>query len=102
MRRIPSLLARPRARFDTQATPSCGWRLPSFGLVGLLALASGCTGSVGAPEGPSTDFASVNGSPTDGSGSAADGDPGRVTLHRLNRAEYNNTVRDLLGTTLSP
>ncbi len=24
-------------------------------------------------------------------------DPGRVTLRRLNRAEYNNTVRDLLG-----
>lgn len=32
----------------------------------------------------------------------ATGDPGRVTLHRLNRAEYNNTVRDLLGTALTP
>ena len=29
-------------------------------------------------------------------------DPGRVTVHRLNRAEYNNTVRDLLGTKLTP
>ncbi|HYO94778.1 MAG TPA: DUF1592 domain-containing protein [Polyangiaceae bacterium] len=29
-------------------------------------------------------------------------DPGRVTLRRLNRAEYNNTVRDLLGTDLQP
>jgi hypothetical protein len=29
-------------------------------------------------------------------------DPGRVTVHRLNNAEYNNTVRDLLGTSLSP
>ncbi|HEV8247777.1 MAG TPA: DUF1587 domain-containing protein, partial [Polyangiaceae bacterium] len=29
-------------------------------------------------------------------------DPGRVTVHRLNRAEYNNTVRDLLGTSLAP
>jgi hypothetical protein len=29
-------------------------------------------------------------------------DPGRVTLHRLNRVEYNNTVRDLLGTSMSP
>ncbi|MFT4623737.1 MAG: hypothetical protein ACI8PZ_002393 [Myxococcota bacterium] len=28
--------------------------------------------------------------------------PGRVTLHRLNRAEYDNTVRDLLGTPLRP
>src|SRR5690606_21852921 len=24
-------------------------------------------------------------------------DPGRVTLRRLNRTEYNNTIRDLLG-----
>lgn len=24
-------------------------------------------------------------------------DPGRVTLHRLNRAEYQNTIRDLMG-----
>lgn len=29
-------------------------------------------------------------------------DPGRVTLHRLNRAEYNATVRDLLGDTTRP
>ncbi|MEP7122948.1 MAG: DUF1592 domain-containing protein [Byssovorax sp.] len=32
----------------------------------------------------------------------ATSDPGRVTLHRLNRTEYNNTVRDLLGTKLKP
>jgi hypothetical protein len=29
-------------------------------------------------------------------------DPGRVTLRRLNRAEYNNTVRDLLGIDFRP
>ncbi len=29
-------------------------------------------------------------------------DPGRVTLRRLNRAEYNNTVRDLLGLDVQP
>jgi hypothetical protein len=28
--------------------------------------------------------------------------PGRVTLRRLNRTEYNNTVRDLFGITLTP
>ena len=28
--------------------------------------------------------------------------PGRVTARRLNRTEYNNTVRDLLGVTLRP
>ena len=29
-------------------------------------------------------------------------EPGRVTLRRLNRAEYNNTVRDLLGVDIKP
>ena len=29
-------------------------------------------------------------------------DPGRVTIRRLNRAEYNNTVRDLLGVSFRP
>lgn len=29
-------------------------------------------------------------------------DPGRVTLRRLNREEYNNTLRDLLGVTVRP
>lgn len=29
-------------------------------------------------------------------------DPGRVTLRRLNRAEYNNTVRDLFGIDFKP
>jgi mono/diheme cytochrome c family protein len=29
-------------------------------------------------------------------------DPGRVTLRRLNRVEYNNTVRDLLGLDVRP
>lgn len=29
-------------------------------------------------------------------------DPGRVTVRRLNRAEYNNTVRDLLGVDFKP
>jgi hypothetical protein len=29
-------------------------------------------------------------------------DPGRVTLRRLNRVEYNNTIRDLLGIDIQP
>jgi len=37
----------------------------------------------------SLDFASVK-------------DPGRKVIHRLNRTEYNNTVRDLLGVTIRP
>ena len=33
---------------------------------------------------------------------AAKPDPGRITARRLNRAEYNNTVRDLLGIDFRP
>src|SRR5262249_19009088 len=29
-------------------------------------------------------------------------DPGRVTIRRLNRAEYNNTIRDLVGIDFQP
>lgn len=32
----------------------------------------------------------------------ANPDPGRVTLRRLNRVEYNNTMRDLLGVDIRP
>ena len=50
----------------------------------LLLLAGACEpGHVSVPDGPR-------------------GDPGRVTVHRLNNTEYNNTVRDLLGTALRP
>lgn len=35
-------------------------------------------------------------------GSDVVSEPGRVTLHRLNRSEYNNTVRDLMGASLRP
>lgn len=52
---------------------------------------------VAACNGPATDR------PADGGSPVADaGDPGRVTLHRLNRVEYDNTVRDLTGTALRP
>jgi hypothetical protein len=33
---------------------------------------------------------------------ASESDPGRVTIRRLNRAEYNNTIRDLLGVDFHP
>jgi len=32
----------------------------------------------------------------------ANPDPGRVTIHRLNRTEYNNTIRDLVGVDFHP
>lgn len=37
-----------------------------------------------------------------GSGKRAESNAGRTTSRRLNRAEYNNTVRDLLGVSLRP
>lgn len=56
----------------------------------VAAAIGGCVGKVGDNgEGP-------------GPGTPSGEDPGRVTLHRLNRVEYNNTVRDLLGTTQLP
>jgi Protein of unknown function (DUF1592)/Protein of unknown function (DUF1588)/Protein of unknown function (DUF1587)/Protein of unknown function (DUF1595)/Protein of unknown function (DUF1585) len=87
-------------------------RSPIFAaaLVGFSALAA-CTGNLagtpekgGTPLGSSGNGAGGIGSSGAGSGAAATTatDPGRVTLHRLNRAEYNNTVHDLLGTNLTP
>ncbi|MFO0548292.1 MAG: DUF1592 domain-containing protein [Polyangiaceae bacterium] len=67
-------------------------RLTAFALLSTLALAAGCTGHIGGDDGGED--------PPPGTPSG--NDPGRVTLHRLNRAEYNNTVRDLLGTSLTP
>jgi hypothetical protein len=60
-----------------------------LGLVVPLSIAA-CIGNIG-------DHDTGGTSPT-----PAAADPGRVTLHRLNRAEYDNTVRDLLGTTQTP
>ena len=70
---------------------------------------SGCIGGIGAgPAEPPAGAATPPGNPPPPgvNGSAeppADPlDPGRVTLRRLTRREYNNTVRDLLGTRLRP
>lgn len=37
-----------------------------------------------------------------GSGCDLDPKPGRVTVHRLNRSEYNHTIRDIFGQDLQP
>ena len=79
--------------------------------LGFFALTA-CQGNIGNGTGPSGGAApgsGGNGSTTTG-GTATGGagtvnpatDPGRVTLHRLNRAEYDNTVHDLLGTNQKP
>jgi hypothetical protein len=81
-------------------------------LLVVVAALSSCTGSIAPPE-PSSPQERPSGAggnePTTPEPPAvappapeAPIDPGRVTLRRLNRAEYNNTVRDLLGTQLRP
>ncbi len=74
-------------------------------LLGFFAL-NACDAHIVAPGGPGGGALG----PSGGSANAGRGgttgtqatDPGRVTLHRLNRAEYNNTVHDLLGTSQTP
>lgn len=68
------------------------------------ATAGGADAATDTDTGPDT--SEEDGSGTDGDGSDgedADADPGRVTLHRLNRTEYDNTLRDLFyGLDISP
>ena len=59
----------------------------------------------GSPVPPRADLEAVTGwieSRIDAMDSYRKPQPGRVTARRLNRAEYNNTVRDLLGVKLRP
>ncbi|MBZ4420540.1 DUF1592 domain-containing protein [Myxococcus sp. RHST-1-4] len=51
---------------------------------------------------PGLDVPPPDGNPPQNACGDAPKDPGRVTLHRLNRAEYDATVRDLLGDTTQP
>jgi len=62
------------------------WARPLFVLVLLLPVAALAVGSAQRQE-PATEMPL---------------DPGRVTARRLNRAEYNNTIRDLLGVDVRP
>jgi hypothetical protein len=65
------------------------------------------TGGPGSGTGQASGAAGTGGGLTGAAGNgelppALGTDPGRVTMHRLNRVEYNNTVRDLLGATSRP
>ena len=80
-------------------------KLPVAVLVALIS-SLGCTGRL---EGAGSSTTTGEGmpaaqSPDGGPGpTAATGvDPGRVGIHRLNNTEYDNTVRDLLGTASKP
>jgi hypothetical protein len=106
----------------TSQDPPGSGATPGSGGTGTGGTGSGGVGTGGAGTGVGGGVAATGGttggaSPTGGSGGAVIGaggatgatggavaatDPGRVTLHRLNRAEYDNTVRDLLGTSRAP
>jgi len=60
------------------------------------AFAAGCIGEIGHDDGT----LGPGDKPSVGVGGLRD--PGSKTIHRLNRVEYDNTVRDLLETTLKP
>ncbi len=66
---------------------------------GSGAQGSGGAGSVG---GTTAGQTATGGTINDVPQGRAGLDPGRVTMRRLNSTEYNNTVRDLLGTSLRP
>lgn len=68
------------------------------------AAATGADSTAGTDSSASGEESEGSGGGSDDSGGEdADADPGRVTLHRLNRAEYNNTIRDLFyGLDISP
>lgn len=81
-----------------------------------LWLGVACSGTIGDSDDPGTTNPGPGSTPTNPNGTPPPtdpskpaptaptdpGDPGRVSLRRLNRAEYNNTVRALLGTSLTP
>jgi hypothetical protein len=91
------------------------------GVAGTLSLLLGCTGVLnGGGDGPSNGTNTINGngaqgngvggSVNNGAGNGSGGtpvpevgvDPGTVPMHRLNDAEYNNSVADALGVTQAP
>jgi hypothetical protein len=73
-------------------------------LATLLASHLACSGQIGPLTTGSSATAKSTGGNGDGtaveSSGTATNDPGRVVMHRLNFSEYNNTVRDLLHTTI--
>ncbi len=73
------------------------WLSSPLLILGAVAAAA-CVGSIEDGDGK-TGGGGTGGGPTI---SPTGRDPGRVTLHRLNRSEYDNTVKDLLGTSLTP
>ncbi len=82
--RQPQVWTRVLARLEAGTMPPSG--LPAPGKVEAAAVASWINTLTGKSTGPAV----------------PEGDPGRVTARRLNRVEYNSTVRDLLGVHVKP
>lgn len=89
---------------DPLPSPGGGSGVPSVGSGGGTGSAGGI--STGTGTGNASGTGGGNGAGTGGTGMVVGPmgprDPGRVTMRQLNRAEYNNTVRDLLLTTQQP
>jgi hypothetical protein len=92
-------------------------RTSTLATVLSLALLGGCTATIEPP--PESNGAQGSGAPSPGAGNGGSAGvssgggggldptrgptgPGGITVRRLNHAEYNNTVHDLLGTELEP
>jgi hypothetical protein len=101
--------------FDSLPALTCVFASPKAraGLVSAATLAicsaalTGCTGQLEGPSGagqPTTAGAgaSAGANVAPGALPQTGADPGRVGIHRLNNAEYDNTLRDLLGTASQP
>jgi Protein of unknown function (DUF1592)/Protein of unknown function (DUF1588)/Protein of unknown function (DUF1595)/Protein of unknown function (DUF1587)/Protein of unknown function (DUF1585) len=67
-------------------------QIGSLCLLISLGLSTGCSENGGVPQEPDDENKPVESST----------DPGLLTLRRLNKIEFDNTVRDLLGTSLRP
>lgn len=94
--------ARPDLLQSLARRAACVWA------VALALMAGGCYRGETAQEGDTTTGGSGSSGGGGSGGPASTGDEGSSQpapaqpLHRLNRLEYNNTVRDLLGTSLRP
>jgi hypothetical protein len=97
------------------------WRIPprlksNLSPIGVLTLALAAAACTGVMEGPGKGTGGAGNQPGVGAQPGVDPngvpdpeiaktqpiDPGRVEMHRLNTAEYNATVQDVLGTSLAP
>jgi hypothetical protein len=100
------------------ALPLRSGRSAVAALLAVMALAEGCShgspppardGGADAPDATPDSRARNDGGAANDGGATKDagpdsdaGDPGRVLLHRLNRVEYDNTAKDLLGVATTP